>query len=242
MTETILGPNELSPAEAAKRRERFVLTSIVAMLLLNIPADIFALGWQSAAFNTFLVLTIFIVWALRVNDRVLLGWLLFGVIAGFVELLADWWLVTHTKSLVYPRAELVESPFYMPFAWTLIMTQMLGIADFLRRRMSHIAAALLTAFICGINIPLYEHLAKDAGWWYYELTPMIYAAPYYIILGEALIGLPLVAIAGALQMKNYRRSVLFGVLSGLSILVAYMIAWWLVGPCDGAVIQFECQG
>lgn len=230
-----------NPASDA-RRERFILLSIVGMLLLNIPADIFQLGWQSAAFNTFFVLSIFVVWARRVGDRVLLGWLLFGVVAGFFELLADWWLVSHTQSLVYPRAELVASPFYMPFAWTLIMTQMLGLADILRRRLPHLAAALLTAFICGVNIPIYEHLAKDAGWWYYEKTPMIFNAPHYIILGEALIGLPLVAFAGALSVANFRRSLLLGTLSGLSILVAYMIAWWLVGPCDGAVWQFECQG
>ncbi|MEM1180542.1 MAG: hypothetical protein AAGM22_19510 [Acidobacteriota bacterium] len=231
------------PAEthAEARRHRFIFISVIAMLLLNIPADIFALGWQSAAFNTFLVLAIFIGWAIRHQDRVLLGWLLFGATAGVTELIADWWLVNETTSLVYPQAELIESPFYMPFAWTLIMTQMLGIAHWLHHRMPALFAALITALICGVNIPLYEHLADDAGWWYYQNTPLFFSAPYYIILGEAFIGLPLVAFAARLKEANYQRSVLLGALAGLSILVFYMIAWWLVGPCEGAVLPVSCD-
>ncbi|MEO1369624.1 MAG: hypothetical protein AAFX50_20790, partial [Acidobacteriota bacterium] len=166
--------------------------------------------------------------------------LLFGLAAGFTELIADWWLVHKTQSLVYPQAELVESPFYMPFAWTLIMAQMLGIAHWLRSRYSVATAMLITALICGVNIPIYEHLAKDAGWWYYTNTPLFFSAPYYIILGEALIGIPLVICAAGLGEANYKRSVLYGVLCGLSILGAYMIAWWLVGPCTGAVLPVGC--
>ncbi|MEO1083963.1 MAG: hypothetical protein AAFY88_06955 [Acidobacteriota bacterium] len=229
-----------APTAVEVRRWRFIFLSVVGMLLLNIPADLFALGWQSAAFNTFFVLAIFIAWSLRKRDPVLLGWLLFGVAAGFTELIADWWLVHKTQSLVYPQAELVASPFYMPFAWTLIMAQMLGIAHWLRHRMPLVPAALVTALICGVNIPIYEHLAKDAGWWYYTNTPLFFSAPYYIILGEAIIGLPLVLFASGLSQVNYKRSVLYGVLCGLSILIAYMIAWWLVGPCTGAVLPVSC--
>ncbi|MEM6793621.1 MAG: hypothetical protein AAF725_06535 [Acidobacteriota bacterium] len=225
------------------RREHFIFLTIGAMLLLNVPAMLFSWGWKSAAFNTGLVLSLYVLWALRHRDQVLLSWLTFGVAAGFIELIADSWLVHATGSLVYPADEphLVDSPAYMPFAWTLIMTQMIGVAAWLRSKIPSLPlAALATASFSGINIPLYEHLAKGADWWFYQATPMIYSAPYYIILGEFLIGLPLVVFAQRMECGSKAKALAYGVLSGLSILAAYRLAWWLVGPCTGAVIQFTC--
>ncbi|GAB3257315.1 hypothetical protein GCM10027347_19690 [Larkinella harenae] len=52
-------------------------------------------------------------------DSFLRKLLVLGLIAGIGELLADWWLVDTTGTLVYPNKEsmLIRSPFYMPFAW-----------------------------------------------------------------------------------------------------------------------------
>ncbi|MEM8930275.1 MAG: hypothetical protein AAGE94_03835, partial [Acidobacteriota bacterium] len=135
----------MNDANHERRRIRFVFATIIGMALLNVPAAIFELGWKSAAFNTGLVLTIFVVFAVRYRDEVMKRWLIFGVFAGFTELLADYWLVTSTQSLVYPVDEphLWVSPAYMPFAWTLVLVQSLGVADWLRHRMSNINAALL---------------------------------------------------------------------------------------------------
>lgn len=226
-----------------KRRTRFVVVTIFAMLLLNVPAAIGGWGWKSAAFNTALVLVIYVVFALRTRDVLVMRWLLFGVFAGLTELAADYWLVTSTKSLVYPVNEphLVVSPAYMPFAWALVLVQSLGIADWLRHRMSLVWAALVTGLISGVNIPLYEHLAKDADWWYYQATPMLFNAPYYIILGEFLVGLPLVWLAAALAKRREPAwAAGLGIAEGLVIFGAYVVAWWLVGPCVGAVVQFAC--
>lgn len=229
--------------EALDRDAKFVFLSIFWMLGLNIPADIYALGWKSAAFNTALTLVVFSLYSLRYRDSYLPRWLAFGIAAGFTELAADWWLVNSTKSLVYPVDEpmIVVSPLYMPFAWCVVLLQGGVIAQWLASRMATWKAGLLTALLCSVNIPLYEHLAKDAGWWYYRDTPMVFNAPYYIIVGEFLLGLPLAWIALALARKKpLTGGIPLGILQGIVIFIAYVIAWWLVGPCVGAVVQFPC--
>ncbi len=168
---------------------------------------------------------------------------IFGVAAGFTELIADWWLVNRTGSLVYAPGEpmLVASPMYMPFAWALVMMQLGVVAHWLRENFSVAKAALIAGLIGGVNIPLYESLARAADWWIYQKTPMLLGAPYYIILGEVLIVVPLVWLADWLvRMGPVKGGIILGIVEGLVILVAYMIAWWLVGPCQGAVIQFTC--
>ena len=102
----------------SSRDFKFVVGTIFFMLLLNIPAAVYGLGWKSAAFNTAFMCVVFAVYIWKFRDSYLLGWAVFGVAAGFTELLADYWLVTRTESLVYPQDEpmLVVSPMYMPLS------------------------------------------------------------------------------------------------------------------------------
>jgi hypothetical protein len=226
-----------------ERDARVVFASLFLMLGLNIPAAIYGLGWRSAVWNTGLVLFLFGLYAYRHRNSWVRPWLVFGLAAGFAELASDWWLVTRTRSLVYPADEphLLVSPAYMPFAWALVLLQAGVIAQWLYRHRGPWVAALLTALLCSVNIPLYEHLAKDAGWWFYRDTPMLWNAPYYIILGEGLLGITL-APAAVLLWRNRRPTIaaLLGLLQGVVILVAYRIAWWLLGPCEGAVFSLPC--
>ncbi len=223
---------------------RFVAFTIVAMFAMNIPAGIYREGWMSAASHTALFCVLFVIYIIRYRDSYLLGWAILGVAGGFTELIADWWLVNRTESLVYAPGEpmLVASPMYMPFDWALILLQLGVVAHWLRERFSPIKAAVITGLIGGVNIPLYESLARAADWWVYQKTPMLMGAPYYIILGEVLIVVPLVWLSVWLvKMGPVKGGILLGIVEGLIILVAYMIAWWLVGPCEGAVIQFACS-
>lgn len=223
---------------------RFTLFAIVGMLLLNIPATVFHLGWQSAAFNTALVLVVFIAYAAKRRDAWLFGWIVFGLVAGVVELGADWWLVHDTKTLVYAADEpmILASPVYMPGAWAEVLMQLGILGYFLRSKFPMWVAILATSLIAGVNIPLYESFAKGADWWIYENTPMILDAPWYIILGEALLGPVLVWFAVLMHDKPLQRCVPLGIAMGLWIFVAYWLAWILVGPCDGALIQLPCTG
>lgn len=223
---------------------KFVLWAIVGMVLLNLPAGIYRLGWKSATFTTSLVLIVFLSYAFIKKDRWLLGWTIFGLVAGIVELAADVWLVESTKSLVYAPNEpfIFASPLYMPGAWALVLMQLGILGHWLRTKLPLWAAILVTSTICGLNIPIYEALAKAADWWIYQDTPMIVGAPYYIILGEAFLGPGLIWFGVLLDRQPMRWAVPLGILQGIFIFIAYGIAWWLLGPCDGAILQLPCSG
>ena len=210
---------------------RFVAVSIVFMLLLNVVTSLFVKGWTGAGANTALVSLMYLVYAVRAKNAMLTHFLVLALVAGWVELAADWWLVTKTESLVYAEGpKIVESPIYMPFAWMLVLVQVGLVGQWLQRRLPTWLAALLTGAFAGLNIPSYESLAKFAEWWIYRDTPMILNAPYYIILGEFLIGVPLVFM-GLWHAKDPKVhfAVLLGVVEGLVIWLAYWIAWGLVG-------------
>ena len=220
---------------------RFTLFAIIGMLILNIPAGVYQLGWQSAAFTTTLVMVIFLGFAAWRKDEWLFGWIILGLVAGFVELWADWWLVHGTKTLVYAEGPLIfASPIYMPGCWAEVLFQIGILGYWLRTKMSLWATMALTSLIAGINIPLYESLAKKADWWIYVDTPMIWDAPWYIILGEAFLGPVLVYCAILMHEKPLQRAVPLGLVLGLWIYAAYWMAWVLVGPCEGAILQLPC--
>jgi hypothetical protein len=70
---------------------------------------------------------------------------------------------------------------------------------------------------------------------------MLGGAPYYIIVGEFLLGLPLVWMAARLlRGRPVATGLVLGVIQGLVIFVAYLVAWWLVGPCGGGVLKVPC--
>lgn len=224
-------PKNLNTGKTDEQVFRFALISIVLMLLLNVVSSFVVKGWMGAGFNTTLVSIIYFVYAAKARNAMLTNWLILSLTAGFVELLADWWLVEKTVSLVYADGpKLVVSPIYMPFAWMLVIVQVGLVGQWFARRFSPTLAALMTATLAGITIPAYESLAKVADWWVYQNTPMFMNAPYYIILGEFLIGLPLVFLGiGLAKERRIGESFALGVVEGLVILVAYFITWGTVG-------------
>jgi len=230
--------------DAVSQRKRliFVLCTVGLLVTLNVIASIYALGWKSVAVNTAIILSLFVAFIFKHKDRVLLGWLVFGLVAGFGELLADWWLV-QTGTLVYPQDEpmIWVSPAYMPFAWAMVLLQIGGLASWFTERYSTVVAGVLTAVAAGINIPLYEHLAKGADWWFYQSTPMIFSAPYYVILAEFLLAVPLAFFARRVTSGPLKGAVLLGVVEAFVMLVASWIGFKVLGPCVGAIIQLPCS-
>ncbi len=219
-----------------------VLLTIGLTLAVNVTSSIYGVGWQAITASTALVLGLFVVRIVRHRDRQLRGWLVFGVVAGFAELVADAWLV-NTGTLIYPQDEpmLWASPAYMPGAWAVVLTQVGYVSGWLRTKLSLPRAALATAAFGGFNIPLYEHLAKGAGWWHYVETPMLFSAPYYVIVAEFLLVLPLALWARRITSGRARDQIGLGLAEGVVMLIAAVVAFWLVGPCDGAVIQLVCR-
>ncbi len=223
----------MTPAEdlvGERRRIRFVLFTMGLLLGLNIISAIGALGWKSVTFSSALILGLDVAFALRYRDRPMMCWLLLGLIAGWLELLTDWWIVAGTRTLLYPGEPMIlASPAYMPFAWAVILVQIGSVAAWLRRRLGVVHATLLTGLIGGINIPLYEHLAKSARWWVYKGTPTLFDAPYYVIAAEVLISLSLVWLARFPESGKAGPSVVAGVTEGAWMFPAVAIPFWLFG-------------
>jgi hypothetical protein len=232
-----------APADAERQRMRFVLFAMALVVGSNVTGAIWHLGPRFALASTMFTFLVMVAWTAWRRDPVLARCLVLGFFAGWLEIITDAWLVAKTLSLVYPREELMvwESPLYMPIAWALVLSQITVVAGWLGQRMSLGKATLLCATLGGSMIPLYEHLAKHAGYWWYVDTPMIFSAPWYIIVAEFLLTLPLVWMYAFAVKRAWPVSVVLGVAAGLWMIPSVKIGWWLTGPCQGAVIQFSCN-
>lgn len=151
-----------------------------------------------------------------------------GVVAGFVELAADAWLVDATATLVYPPGpSIARSPAYMPLAWfgMLICGMALGVA--LRRRWSVAVASAAAALAVGVYIPSYEIFAAQAGWWHYRDCAILPGGvPVYIVVGEVLIALPLVIVTERLIGARTITAAAIGAGLGAWIFASYALAWY----------------
>ncbi len=228
-----------------KQRILFVgFTVILGLGTAVLSARFNQLGWKTAAGVTFLNLILLSLFAYVKKDGVVTRWLVFGIAAGFVELVADHWLVAVVDSLRYAPGEplIWVSPFYMPFSWAVVLAQVGAVGEWIYARRSLWLASLLTATFGAFNISRYENFAHDAQWWSYHGSPMLQDCPHYIILGEFLLTLPLVWMTDVflLEKRPLSTSLALGVLEGAIIYAAYRVAYWLVGPCEGAVIQLPC--
>lgn len=226
------------------RRMTFVLITLVMVIGFNMLGALTGAGWRLAAGSTALTVAVMLMWQLRFRDPIFGRWLIIGFVAGWLEIATDAWLVAFTGTLVYPPGEpkVWDSPLYMPFAWMIVLTQMGVVASWLAERISLVRATLVTGLMGGMSIPLYEMMAHYAGYWSYVKTPMLLHAPLYIVVSEFLLSLPLAWVALAARKAAWPWSALLGVLVGLLMIPAVMVAWWLVGPCDAAVFQFQCKG
>lgn len=224
-------------------RMRFILVAMGLVVGSNTLGAFTHAGPRFALISTFFTFSVMVAWTAWRRDPVLARWLLLGFVAGWVEIATDAWLVRYTGSLVYPKdgPMVWDSPLYMPFAWTLVLAQLGVVGGWLAERMSLVKASLVCAAMGGSMIPLYEHLAFEARYWWYTDTPMVWHAPLYIIVSEFLLTLPLVWMHRAALARALPFSALLGLAAGLWMLPSVLVAWWLVGPCQGAAIQFACR-
>ncbi|MFN2203916.1 MAG: DUF6989 domain-containing protein [Caldilineaceae bacterium] len=222
-----------SDGQEERNRLRFVLVTLAIVATWIVINSFFFTGWVTAAILAFGMLTVDVIYIIRAGDRLLAKFLYFGLVAGFVELLADAWLISSTKTLYYEFGEplLIESPVYMPVAWAVILVQIGYIGYFIHLRWGLLRATLLTGLLGGAIIPVYEYCAKGAGWWLYEDTHrMIFGAtPYYIVLGEFLLALALPALLVAVKQREFYWTLPLGTVMGLWIWISYFVAFHLVG-------------
>jgi hypothetical protein len=190
-------------------------------------SSIFHLGWLSAFLLATGMFTVLAVYAYLAADAFLAHLLLFGIIAGIVELAADCWLVLHTGTLVYPAQEpmIACSPLYMPFAWAVVLVQVGYLGWLISSKESLAETVIITFFIGVLFIPVFEHFASGAGWWYYRDVGMLGKTPYYIIIGEGMICATLPVLFRIQAHRRAAVAAVFGVAQGLWIWAAYVISF-----------------
>lgn len=218
-------------ADAESRRTRLVLATLILAIGLSYLNHRLGGGWVMASTITFLVILLDVVCIIRYRDRLLARFLLFGLLAGGVELLSDHWLVHHERVLVYAQGGpfLFSSPLYMPFAWAGMLVQLGFIGRWLAQRQGLLVASVMTALLGAVNIPLYEQWARDAGLWYYRDTLMWSNVPWGIIGAEFLLVLALPAVLRVAEHARPSWSAVLGILYGLWIWMSCLIAFALLG-------------
>ncbi len=209
---------------------RFVIGTLVLTVVIASLSAVFRLGWISGftlAIGMFGLLAGF---AFRQNDLFLKKLLVFGIAAGSAELLADCWLVEKTGTLIYASGEpmIACSPLYMPFAWAVLLIQIGYLGWLISREEKMWVSIIATTFIGFAVIPLFEHWAKDAGWWYYVNCKMIFNTPWYIILAEGMICSFMPLFFSHIHQKKFVLQLPLGIIQGLWIWASYFIAFRLI--------------
>jgi uncharacterized membrane protein len=215
----------------AGRWKLVIAMSTIGMIGAGTAAK-FKLGWKAAAAMTFAELAAVLLYWAGTKDPIIPKLLVFGLIVGFGELPSDAYSVIVKGTLVYPGGEpmIWASPFYMPISWLAIMVQGGFMAWALRQRFGLWKTVLLLVLVGGSYVPLYEYLARNANFWFYQNCPMVLGhTPYYVILAEALLCGALPFLMKDLPGLTWGRAVLFAVVESAVILGSSVLAFNLVG-------------
>jgi hypothetical protein len=217
---------------SGKKLTWFILITQSILVGWSIYSSVTEAGPLYASIVTYTLFAAYIIYAFIFRDIVLGRLIVFGTIAGILELVTDHYLVDTINSLVYPGMEAMiwSSPAYMPFAWANVLIQLGYYGLLLSKWKGWPAASIILGLAGACYIPLYEHLAKDAGWWWYNLnTPMIFNAPIYVIVCEGLISLSLPFLLTRSSNKGLGFAALMGLLGGVWIYLSAILAFVMSG-------------
>jgi hypothetical protein len=231
MAQNIAITQDVSMPGLDKVTTRIILITSAILLLWSWLSAKVDVGPISASIITYGLYAFYWIYAIRTKNPLVQRLLIFGTIAGMLELVTDYYLVDQIHSLVYPGNELMiwRSPAYMPFAWSNVLLQLSFIGALLTVHFGVIRASVMLGIAGGMYIPTYEHLAKDAGWWFYHPnTPMLFNAPLYVIICEALISLSLPGLIYYSEHNRIGKTFTLGVLEGIWILISAWLAFALV--------------
>ncbi|WP_422359290.1 DUF6989 domain-containing protein [Reichenbachiella sp.] len=215
-----------------KKTTKAILISAAVLVGWSLISSILALGPITASIITYSLYGFYWFYAVKYKNPLILRLVIFGTVAGVLELITDHYLVETINSLVYPNKELMiwSSPAYMPFAWSNVILQLGFIGVLLTRKFGIPKASIMLGLAGGMYIPLYEHLANNAGWWWYKNnTLMIFNAPVYVIFCEALISLSLPLLIQYAEDHSLKKTLSLGVLEGVWILVSAFLAFSIAG-------------
>jgi hypothetical protein len=208
----------------------FIIISMVITLGITLLSAHFKWGYFSAFLLATGMYCAIAAFAFITSDTYLKKLLLFGMAAGFTELITDKWLVQDISSLVYPEGEskIWCSPDYMPFAWAVVLVQV-GYLGFMISTKKKMIEAMVLCMLIGICfIPVFEQCAYSAGWWYYNPCKMLFNTPWYIIVSEGLICFFLPLIFFYETKHGWISAFTAGILEGLWIFVSYYLMYNLL--------------
>lgn len=213
-----------------RRDWTFIVVTNAVVLLIALVSARFELGWVAATASVVLSGAMLALFCLGHPEPLFTRLFVFGVTVGFTELLNDAYLVGR-ELLVYPPGGpfIADTPLYMPFSWALILVTNGTIAVWLWQRLGPVRAPLAMAVVSGLYIPGFEALAAKANWWHYQHVPFLFGAPVFVILGEALLALPLPWMASTLARRAFGVAVGLGVVEGLVVLLTTVLALRVVG-------------
>lgn len=188
-------------------------------------------GWIGASIWSYGFSAIYVAYALIRRDILMGRFLLFAVVTGFTELLPDAWLVSYTNTLFYPQDQpmLFKSPAYMPFSWVVVLIQVGYIGYLINKKYNLLITSIAVGILGSSIIPFYEYLAIHAGWWHYENASKWGLVPIYIFLAEGLLMLSIPDLFDRCERLKIKFIPVFGILQGLVMFLASIIAWYLVG-------------
>ncbi len=208
-----------------------ILISSGVLLTWSLVSSWLNAGAITASIITYGLYLFYWFYAIKYKNPLILRLVIFGTVAGILELITDHYLVSTINSLVYPGSEpmIWSSPAYMPFAWSNVILQLGFIGVLLTDKFKLLKASIILGIAGGMYIPMYEHLAKDAGWWWYhDNTIMVLNAPLYVIICEALISLSLPLIIYYSEHNKITKTISLGIIEGIWILMSAFIAFNLV--------------
>jgi len=160
-----------------------------------------------------------------------LAWLLvFGLIAGVLELWSDWLHVEQLGSLVYTDYfgfRLLSSPSYMPIGWWLTSVQFGYLALRLSDRWPQWAAIGLVTVFGMLLPPWYEEFAAPARAWYYTTSRLMLSnTPVWIILtyGGCMFGIAVMALI-CYRPQGWGRAVVGGIFAAAGFMLS-AVFWY----------------
>lgn len=209
-----------------------ILITSGVLLSWSFGSSVLKAGPVSASIITYILYIFYWLYAKFTKNPLILRLAIFGTIAGFLELVTDHYLVDTISSLVYPGDEAMiwSSPLYMPFAWSNVLVQLSFVGVLLTRRFGLMVASIGLCIAGGMYIPIYEHLANNAGWWWYhDNVPMVLNAPVYVIVCEALISLSLPVAISYSEHHDLSKTYVLGLMEGAWILLSAYLAFLIAG-------------
>jgi len=193
------------------------------------PASLHPWGWWTAALITAFASVLIGGFIAVRRDALLFRFLMVAAVAGWVELLTDWYFIEVVPALVYPWEGpfVASSPLYMPFAWMIVLWPLGLVARWMDRRWGIAAATICVCLIGGLNMPFFEYLAERAGWWHYEGVLGIGNVPFFVIVAEALTAAALPLAFRITERRRHLVAIGVGTALGMWIFVAAQIGFAL---------------